>query len=127
MQPHVRALVKPAVKLVLEVELVGERAPRLKARLDEPLQSLDDALRLTISRVKDPPADGQLPAEAGELVRRPATTGMQAPLTVNDKALGQRADPLRAAPHPPQHVGRLLGEHQRPGTEPRVPERPVSC
>src|SRR5450755_4660235 len=124
MQPDVRPVIEPAVELTLEIELVRERPPRLETRLHIPLQPLDDALRLTVPRVKDTPADRQLPTERGELPGRPATTGVQAPLTVGDQPLGQRADPLKAAPHPPQHVRRLLGEHQRARAEPCIAQHP---
>ena len=123
MQPDVRALIKPAIQLILEIELVGERPARLKARLHEPLQPLDHALRLAISGIEDPPADRHLPAERGELLGRPPATGVQAPLAIDHQALGQRTEPPHAPPHPPQHVRRLLGEHQRPRAEPRETER----
>ena len=48
---------------------------------------------------------------------------MQAALAIDHQPPGQRADPPHAAPHPPQHVRRFLGEHQRPGAEPREAQR----
>jgi hypothetical protein len=50
----------------LEVELAGERAAGLEARLGVALQPLDHALRLRILGLEDPPADAELAAEGGE-------------------------------------------------------------
>ena len=63
MKADVGALVEPTIQLVLEVELVGERPPRLEARLHEPLQPLAHALRLAIPGVEDPLVGTQLAYE----------------------------------------------------------------
>jgi hypothetical protein len=87
-QPNVRALIEPAVQLILKVQLVDERPARLEAGLDEPLQTLADALRLAGPGIEDPPADRQLPAEAGELLRRSPATGVQTPSRSTTSRLG---------------------------------------
>jgi hypothetical protein len=64
--------VEPALQLVLEVELRRERAAGLEARLQEPLQALDQSLGLAVARVEDAAAHPELAAEGRELVRGPA-------------------------------------------------------
>src|SRR5829696_3239683 len=49
--PHGRSVVR------LKVEFRDERAARLEARLDVPLQPLDDALRLAVAGVEDAQTD----------------------------------------------------------------------
>ncbi len=85
-QPDVRALIKPAIQLILKVKLVAERPPRLKAGLHELLQPLNNALRLTIPGIEDPPADRQLPTERRELLGRAPPTSMQTALPVDHRS-----------------------------------------
>jgi hypothetical protein len=122
-QTAVGALVEPAVQLVLEVEVVGERAPGLKARLDVALQALDHALGLRVSRLAEVPAHPKLAAERCERVGRPAAASVQRALTVDHQRLRQAAQPADAAPQPGQDVGRLLGENQRRRARAREAQR----
>src|SRR5439155_23477420 len=109
-EAQVGALVEPAVELLLEVELVGERAAGLEARLRVALQPLDDALRLRIARLEEAPADGELAAEGGERLRRATAAGVQRALAVPDQRLRQAAELQETLANPVQEIGRLLRE-----------------
>src|SRR5215211_1473587 len=112
---RVGALRKPAVELVLVVELRDEAAGRLEAALEEVMQALERPLCLAVARIEDDPADPELPAEGGELRRRLTAASVDRALAVPDHPLGQRAELRQAAAHPPEHVGGLLGEDERRG------------
>ena len=62
---------------------------------------------------QDHPADAELPAERGERVGRAAAAGVDRALPVPDQLLRQRPDPPQRATQPPEHIRRLLREHQR--------------
>jgi hypothetical protein len=82
--------------------------------------ALQRALGLRIGRLEDQPANRQLAVEAGEHVGRASAAGVDRALAIPDQRLRQRAKPAQTAAHPQQHVGRLLGEHQRAGDRARV-------
>src|SRR6266536_2853735 len=122
MEANVGALAEPTVELLLEVELVGERAARLEARLHVALQPLDHALRLRIARLQEAPADPQLAAEGGERIGRAAAARVQRALAVPDERLRQRTQFRKTVADPVEQVGRLLREHQRAGAGTRERE-----
>jgi hypothetical protein len=63
---------KPGVELLLEVELVRERAAGLEVSLRVALQPLDGPFGLRVARFAEPPADPKLAAESGERLGRAA-------------------------------------------------------
>ena len=118
--PCVRAVVKPAVRLQLAVQLVCERPAGFEGAFHEVLQALDDAFGLRVTRVAEVPVDAQLPAERREVVGRSAARRVQAGLAIPHQRLRKRTQRPQAAADPEQQVRGLLGEDHRPGTGTRV-------
>ena len=110
----VGALVERAIELVLEVELVGERAAGLEALAQEALTVFDEPLGLGIALPADAPADPQLAAEAGEVLGGATAAAMQRSLAVGDEQLRQAAEALEAAPERPEEVGACLEKTSAP-------------
>jgi hypothetical protein len=57
--------------------------------------ALEQTLGLGVTRVEDDPADGELAAEAGELLRGSTAARVDRPLTVPDELLRQGAQRAR--------------------------------
>jgi hypothetical protein len=70
--------------------------------------ALQEALGLGVARLKDPPADRELPAIGGKALDRATAAGVDRALTVPDQGLGQTAELAEAAVHPPEQVGKGL-------------------
>jgi hypothetical protein len=111
---------KPAVELMLEVDLVGEDPAGLEVGLGVALQPLNGALGLRISGSAEMPIDLQLAAERSELVAGAAVVGVDAGLAIPDQRVRQPAQLPKAAPDPGQQIGLLLAEDQRAGAGSRV-------
>jgi hypothetical protein len=112
------SLLEPRVELQLEVQRVREVPVGLEVALHIPLQTLDRALRLRVSRRTEVPVEAQLPAEPSMGVGRASAAGMQAPPAARHHQPWQPADLPQAAAHAPQHVRCFLRKDQRAGASP---------
>lgn len=106
MGTQVGTLIEPAIKLILKVDLVRERAPRLETRLHVALQALDNALSLRIARLTKAPADPQGPAQGGKRLGGPPGPGMQGTLPIPHQRPRQAAQTPQAARDPSEDVRR---------------------
>ena len=101
----------------------AEAASRFEVGAHEAVKALQHALGLGIAGLEDAPVDRQGAAEGEEGLGGATGTGVDRPLAVPDHRLGQGAELGDAAAHPPDQVGDLAREDQRPGTGAGVAER----
>jgi hypothetical protein len=71
------------------------------------------SLGLGVARLEDDPVETELAAEAGELLRGPAASGVDRSLAVLDEPLWQRAQSAEAAANAEDQIRRLPGEDER--------------
>src|ERR1700689_4646566 len=100
MRPAVH-LLSPTVQLVLEVQVVREEPTRLEVRAQEPMLTLRLPLRLSITSIKDDPANLHLTAERQNRPARLSAAG--------DRSLAI-PDQLRRAYPKPRDRARQPGE-----------------
>lgn len=104
----------PPIELVLEVEVVGERAACLEVAVDEAVGALERPLGLAVAGVEDDPADRELAAEGGERLGGAPAAGVDRVLAVPDHLLGQGAEAGDATVHPQEmSATRSKGRDQR--------------
>lgn len=96
---QVRALIEPAIELIGEVELVGERSPRLEVGLHVALQALDDPLGLGVGGLAEPPADPKAQAWVERVQDQRALAQL---FGVSEAAMALRLRQLGLAPERPR-------------------------